>query len=102
MFATEADEHSEPVDVKANIERIAIEALRGDSEMNRKLKSQNGMKWWDVQKFLKDHLPEHLEDRHQFAYNLVRKAMDAAFGIEGEWESFRNPETSKTWIRVKK
>jgi hypothetical protein len=50
-----------------------------------------------------DHLPEHLEDRRQFAYNLMPKAMNAVFGPQPTaWETFKNPSTRATWIRVKK
>jgi hypothetical protein len=58
---------------------------------------------YGVQKLLIDRLPEHLEDRHQFAYNLVPKAMNAVFGSQtAGWETFKNPTTGKTWIRGKK
>jgi len=94
---------TESVDVKANIEQRAIEALRGDDNIQQKLESANGMPWYGVQQFLIDHLPKHLEDSHQFAYNLVPKAMNEVFGIQTEtWETFKNPTTGKMWIRVKK
>lgn len=89
------------MDVMAAIEQQAIKAFREDTEIKQKLESENGMPWYGVQKCLIDHLPEHLEDRHQFAYNLVRKAMNAVFGIGG-WETFKNENTGKTWIRVRK
>lgn len=80
---------------------IQLEALRTKSEIRQKLESPNGMPWYGVQKFLIDHLPEHLEDRHQFAYNLVSKAMNAIFGPKpAGWETFKNSATGKTWIRV--
>ncbi len=92
-----------PVDVMANIERQAIEALRGNADIKEKLESGNGMPWYGVQQFLMDHLPEHLEDRRQFAYNLVPKAMNAVFGPQpAAWETFKNPTTGKTWIRLNK
>lgn len=100
--AAEAEE-SEPVDVMANIEQRAIEALRGDNDIRQKLESANGMPWYGVQQFLIDHLPEHLEDRRQFAYNVVSKAMNAIFGSQSQaWETFKNSATGKTWIRVNK
>ncbi|MFQ3632214.1 ATP-binding protein [Roseiflexus sp.] len=97
-FIPEADE-TVSIDVMAMIEQRAIEALRSNSEIRQKLESPNGIPWYGVQKFLIDHLPEHLEDRHQFGYNLVSKAMNAIFGPAG-WETFKNPGTGKTWIRV--
>ena len=68
-------EDAEPVDVMANIERRAIDALREDDAVRRKLESADGIPWYGIQKFLMDNLPEHIEDRSQFAYNLVPKAM---------------------------
>jgi hypothetical protein len=104
LFPEEAETGEvEPMDVMATIERTAIEALRGNDDLRQKLESQNGMPWYGVQQFLIDHLPEHLEDRRQFAYNLVSKAMNAVFGPQpAAWETFKNPSTGKTWIRVRK
>lgn len=104
LFPAEAErEEVELVDVMANIEQRTIEALRGDNDIRQKLESANGMPWYGVQQFLIDHLPEHLEDRRQFAYNLVSKAMNAIFGSQSQaWETFKNPATGKTWIRVSK
>jgi uncharacterized protein len=96
-------EESEPVDVMANIEQGAIDALRGNADIKQKLESANGMPWYGVQQFLIDHLPEQLEDRRQFAYNLVSKAMNAIFGQQPTgWETFKNPVTGKTWVKVSK
>lgn len=94
---------AELVDVMANMEQRAIEALRADNEIRQKLESANGMPWYGVQHFLIDHLPQHLEDRRQFAYNLVSKALNAVFGPQTTaWETFKNPTTGKTWIRINK
>lgn len=95
-------EEVEPMDVMVVIGQAAIEALRGNDDLRQKLESQNGMPWYGVQQFLIDHLPEHLDDRRQFAYNLVSKAMNAVFGPQhSAWETFKNPSTGKTWIRVR-
>jgi hypothetical protein len=104
LFPEEAEtEEAEAVDVMANIEQRAIEALRGDEDIRQKLESPNGMPWYGVQQLLIDHLPEHMEDRRQFAYNLVSKAMNALFGPQPTaWETFKNSSTGKTWIRVNK
>lgn len=94
---------TEPVDVMANMEQVAIEALRQDQTLRQKLESENGMPWYGVQKFLMDHLPEQLEDRRQFGYNLVPKAMNSLFGTQASgWETFKNSDSGKTWIRAKK
>lgn len=94
---------TEKVDVMASIEHRAIEAFRDDDDMRQRLDSPSGMPWYGIQQFLIDHLPKHLEDRRQFAYNLVSKAMNAVFGLQPEaWDTFKNPSTGKTWIRLNK
>jgi hypothetical protein len=104
LFPAEAEtEEAEPVDIMANIEQQAIEALRSNDDIRQKLSSANGIPWYGVQQFLIDHLPEHMEDRRQFAYNLVSKTMNAIFGLQSEgWETFKHPTTGKTWIRGNK
>jgi hypothetical protein len=103
LFPAELEhEAAEPVDVKANIEQQAIEALRGDAKFQEGLKSEEGKRWREVQDFLVDHLPEYLEDRHQFAYYLVPKAMNAVFGPQPAWETYPHPKTKRTWIKVEK
>lgn len=94
-------EKSEPVDYKAALEQRAIEGLRQDTEFRRKLESETGAKWWDVQLCLMEHLPESLENRKQFAYHLVNKALDAVWG-EKAWTTYKNPRDKKTYIQVKK
>lgn len=92
----------ESVDVMANIEQQAITALRGDNDIRQKIESTDGIPWYGVQQFLIDHLPEHLEDRRQFAYNLVPKVMTNIYGLQPDkWETFKHPRTAKTWIRAK-
>lgn len=90
-------------DVMANIEQQAIQALQADVGIQGKLKSTEGIPWYGVQQFLIDHLPEHLEDRRQFAYNLVPKALNAVLGEQQQaWETFKNTSTGKTWVRKTK
>lgn len=95
-------EKQESVDVLANIECQAIEALRNNGEICSKLKSTQGMPWYGVQAFLMDHLPEHLDDCRQVAYYLVPKAMENIFGAQNvAWEAFKNTQTEKMWIKVR-
>lgn len=97
-----AIEEGEPVDIKATIERRAIEALRNNTEIVQKLET-TGFPWYGVQQYLSEHLPEHLEDRTQFAYYLTPKAMNEIFGPKPEgWETFKHPKSGKTWIKVNK
>lgn len=92
-------EETEPVDVKENIERQAIEHLRSNEEAQQKLKS-DGRPWRGVQEILKEALPKEMDDLDQFAYRLVPKALDAIFGKQGQgWSSFRHPNTKATWVK---
>lgn len=101
LFLVEAEaEETESVDVMANIELQAIEALTSNAEIRRKIESDEGMPWYGVQKFLMDAVLVHIEDRQQLAYNMLPKVLDAVYGTQGRsWETFKNPSTGKTWIR---
>lgn len=102
LFPVEAEaDEAEPVDVMANIELQAIEALTSKSEIRKKIESDEGMPWYGVQKFLMDSVLVHVEDRQQLAYNMLPKVLDAVYGAQGRsWETFKNPNTGKTWIRA--
>ena len=95
----EHEDRPEPVDVMAEMESGAIRKLRSDPKLMTKLESENGAAWGEARAFFVEHLPDHLDDRGQFAYHLVRKAMNEIFGNDG-WESFRNPKGT-TYIRKK-
>ncbi|TXH39938.1 MAG: DUF87 domain-containing protein [Burkholderiaceae bacterium] len=102
LFPVEAEvDETEPVDVMANIELQAIEALTSNSEIRKKIESDEGIPWYGVQKFLMDSVLVHVEDRQQLAYNMLPKVLDAVYGAQGRsWETFKNPNTGKTWIRA--
>lgn len=102
LFPSDAEAGEfESIDVKQNIEKRAIETLRNDREVRQKLESSDGMPWFGLQKFLIDNLPDYLENRQQFAYDLVPKAMNDIFGPQPKaWETFKNSKSGKTWIRV--
>ncbi|AMN45516.1 ATPase [Steroidobacter denitrificans] len=102
LFPEETDtEGTESVDVMANIELQAIEALTSDSEIRKKIESDEGMPWYGVQKFLMDSVLVHVEDRQQLAYNMLPKVLDAVYGTQGRsWETLKNPNTGKTWIKA--
>ena len=87
------EEQPEPVDVMGEIEARAIEKLESDARLMNRLKSTDGAAWGAVKAFFLEHLPEHLDDRDQFAFRLVKKAMDELFGPQDQkWESFRNSQ----------
>lgn len=96
-------EETESVDVMANIEQRAIEALTSNAEIRKKIESDEGMPWYGVQKFLMDSTLIDVEDPKQLAYNMLPKVLDAVYGAQGQsWETFRNPNTQKTWIRIRR
>ncbi len=89
-------------DMMARIENETIEALRVDEQTMQKLRSEDGMPWGGVIAALKNHLPESLDDRDQFAYNLVATALNNIFGPQSQaWESYRHPQSGKMWVREK-
>jgi hypothetical protein len=99
----EERQEAEPVDVMAKLDQQAIEALRSNGEIRKKLESDDGMPWYGVQRFLMDAVLVHVEDRQQLAYNMLPKVLDAVYGSQGQsWETFKNPSTGKTWIRASK
>lgn len=93
-------EQAESVDVMANMEQRAIEALKSNSQIRKRLESDEGMPWYGLQKFLMDEVLVNVEDRRQLAYHMVPKVLNAVYGQS--WETFKNPETGKTWIRVRR
>lgn len=94
----------QPVDVLADMEQKAIDALGRNQDLMDKIRSDFGGAWGSVKAFLLTELPEHLDDRDTIAYHLVRKAMDKLIGVQNQaWESYRNPARgNKTYVRVKR
>ena len=85
-------------DVLRTIESKAIEALHED-DLCERIKSEKGRPWGEIRAFFLKKLPEGIDDRGQFAYHLVRTALDEIFGTEG-WESYKNEKTGHTWVRA--
>ena len=93
------DDEVEVVDVKAHVEQRTIELLHDDPRLMGWLRSERGVAWGTVKAKLLDGIPEHFDDRDQFAFRLVRKAMDQTCG-NGGWETYKNEE-GKTYIKQK-
>lgn len=94
-------ETSELIDAMAEIEAKAIDKLKSTTELIARLESHDGAAWGAVKAFFLEHLPEHLDDRDRFAYQLVKKAMDMVFGTQDHaWETFKNSRNI-TYIRKK-
>jgi hypothetical protein len=96
----EETEAAGAVDIMANIEGQAVEALRADTTLRGKIESTNGIAWRAIQERVKQTLPEVLDNRDQVAYNLVPKVLGALYGQQSKgWESFKNPSTGATYVR---
>ena len=71
-----------------------------DSTLMAKLATTDGHAWGALKAFLRDHLPEQLDDRETIAYHLVRKALDRLIGPQNQaWESYRHPTRNTTYVR---
>jgi hypothetical protein len=95
------EEPGDEVDVMARIEDEAIAALERDDSLKEKLHGE-GYPWGGLIAFFEQNLPELLEDRRNFAHNLVPKALNRVLGDQnrGGWHTFKNPTTNKTWVRA--
>ena len=100
MF-TAGVEDAEPVDMMLNIQQKAVEAVRMNTELRNRIESEEGTPWFGVQRFLMESVLENFEDSRQLAYNMLPKVLNAIYGAQGQfWESFKNTETGKLWIRA--
>ncbi len=90
------------VDFKKTIEAQAIEHVRADERTMSKLNSANGMPWFGFQLALLEGIPEHIDDREDFAYVLVPRALEEILGGSQDvvWETYKAP-SEKTWVRKK-
>lgn len=103
LFPTNVEnEEAEPVDVMANIELQALEALRANSDLIAKIESTDGAAWGSIKAFFLDQLPEHLDDRDTLAFRLVKKALDDFYGPQDQgWEHYRHPDRNTAYVRKK-
>ena len=101
LFPAEAEvEDAEPVDVMANIEQRAIDALRADAKLMAKIESSEGAAWGSLKAFFLDHLPAHLDDRDTLAFRLVKKALVDFYGPQDQgWEQYRHPTRNTAYVR---
>lgn len=101
LFSEEVAANS-GIDVKEGIESRAISDLKNDIKLMDKIKSAEGAAWGTIKAFFLAKLPEQLDDRDRFAYQLVKRAMDTMFGEQNKaWDAYRNPE-KKNVVYVRK
>lgn len=88
-------------DALADLRAIAAHAVQQENNLIARIRSAEGVVWWEVQRVIKDALPETLADRHQTSYEMVAPALERIFGNEG-WDTYRNPSKgNRTYIRVR-
>ena len=94
LFSTEAEaEETEPVDIMANIGRQAIEALKADTSLVEKIESPEGIAWGSLKAFFLNQIPEQLDNRNEFAFQLVKKALTELYGPRDQgWEQYSRPK----------
>jgi hypothetical protein len=102
-FPEDADteaEHAEPVDIMANIEQRAIDALRSDAKLMAKIESSEGAAWGSIKAFFLGQLPEQLDDTDGLAFRLVKKALDQFYGPQDQgWEQYRHSVRETAYVR---
>ena len=91
-----------PVDEPSSHEGDAIDAFRSDAKFLERIR-RRGVPWRGVQERIKQELPDSLPNRDQIAYELVPRAMNAAFGAQSShWDTVKRPSRSgsgkTTWI----
>ena len=84
------------MDLLRTLEMNAIKQFR-ESEHPEKIRFQ-GMAWGSIRAFLRENLPQDLDDRDQFAYNLVQKALNEVIG-QNRWETYKPDGRDTTWVR---
>jgi hypothetical protein len=98
----ESDRTFEPVaDAKQTMESQAVASVRTNTKIMTWLTSEDGMPWYGFQLALMEGLPE-IDNRDQFAFNLVPRALSEIFGGAQAWETYTNPRTGKRWVRRKR
>ncbi len=87
----------EGVDVKAQLEEDAIKFLKNDTRTMGYLESERGASWGALKASLLAGLPDHIDNRNQFAYDLVPKALDQLWGPD-TWDTYKN-EKRTTYVK---
>lgn len=102
---TQTHEPEEAIDIFEFYQRRAIDALRANQDVMRRL-TGTGIPWMGIQDALQNALPETMVDRRTVAYNLVVRAMSSIFGPKDTtWaterrESKSRPGAMTTWVRA--
>jgi hypothetical protein len=109
LFGSADDADSMGIDTPSpDVERAyrlaAIEQLRGDQLFWRKVRSEYGIRWGEVQRLLAGHAPEFLDDdkeRFDWAYVVVKDALGILLGSEGTDYTIQRRADNKMWITAR-
>jgi len=102
ILTSPREDECTPVDIMDDIRQRAIRALENEQELRGKIESVEGIAWGGLKAFFVSHLPDFLEDKGDFAYNLVPIAMNSIYGRQNQaWESYNNPTRNTTYVRKK-
>ncbi|HEU0003298.1 MAG TPA: hypothetical protein VFQ36_20470, partial [Ktedonobacteraceae bacterium] len=100
LAESDAEAGSESVDTLTEYKKKAIKAFCDNHEFIEKIRMR-GMPWGVIGGFLKEVLPDTLEDRRDIAFGLVIEALEKAFGPENEaWHTDRLPTGGKLMVWV--
>jgi DNA helicase HerA-like ATPase len=94
----------EPIDQLRVLDTFAVNVIQSNQETMAKLRDGTGLAWGSLKAQIKNALPETVEDRDNFAYYAVAKAMNELFGPQDEgWETYRFERNGKfvTYVRAK-
>lgn len=94
-----------PVDVRETQVRRAIAVFAADEALVQRVRSEEGARWWDIQRVLKAALPNVIpeQERHELSYQIMSRAMDEVIGT-GAWETYHptlpDGTRDKAWVRA--
>lgn len=84
-------------DLLRDTEGAAIESFRNDAELQKKLASEEGVPWGELNTYFEALLPAEWDDLRERAYRFVAQAMTELYGPqESGWEAYRNEKRSPT------
>lgn len=95
------EDAAEKPDIKETFERNAVQALKAADDLMERIKN-GGVAYGTVKAYLKNELPDTMEDKDQLAYDLVPKALNEILGPQDTaWHSFRNEHRdNKMYVKV--
>jgi hypothetical protein len=101
---TENETEVESVDTLSVYKEKALQAFQENRALLEQIQ-RDGKSWGTIGGFLKEALPDTLEDRHDIAFNLVREALERNFGPVNEaWHTVKRQTGEKlmTWVIIGK